>query len=444
MDRPIKDPKGYMFAAVGGLFACIGLLGFLIQFATGEAMFDVQGMGPRARRPLGQEFAFVFFSFGQLFLFVGLALVAESRKSRVIRYALALGNGAAAAVAFAAMFAGAAGLGNFGLALPLVWCAFLAGAYVCGTRHPGYVHSEEMERIREQPPDPENRSSPEPVIAPSPQTADRDAPPALAPLWKRMLIAGLVAWLFPVVFFNVVFALFLLPRMEIDDSFVYVFVAIGSVFLGFFFSVPVMAFVYFASKFGRQGARSLESGYREFAARLGGELVTRKVPLFGFSIPHAVLFKHGDTPTVLDLDTVGSGKSQTTYTRITFELPRETIVSCQVLPQGMLSSVGALLGAQDVRLGWDAFDDQFVIKTSDEHRAGQLLDREVQQDLLRLKQFGEDQTRRNRAPVGHIELDLRDRKLQLSLRGFLQESEALLAYYEACVRIFDRVAARLS
>ena len=100
---------GYVFAALGGLFTFVCLGGYLLQLVIGEAMFQVEGPGLRARRPLGQEFVFMFFAVGQVFMFVGLALVAGSRKGRVVRFALAIGNVAVALAALATVIATASG-----------------------------------------------------------------------------------------------------------------------------------------------------------------------------------------------------------------------------------------------------------------------------------------------------------------------------------------------
>jgi hypothetical protein len=64
----------------------------------------------------------------------------------------------------------------------------------------------------------------------------------------------------------------------------------------------------------------------------------------------------------------GSGKSQTTYTRFRASYPHRLELGLRLTRQGLLSGLGKLLGAQDIEVGEEGFDDAVVVKGRDPQR----------------------------------------------------------------------------
>jgi len=89
-----------LFAAAGGFFAFVGATMLFLQILWGEWPFNVEGQ----QKPLGVEFAGVFFTFGQMFLFFGSAKATSQPNRRGLFYYLALGNGVLALGLFGALF----------------------------------------------------------------------------------------------------------------------------------------------------------------------------------------------------------------------------------------------------------------------------------------------------------------------------------------------------
>jgi hypothetical protein len=68
-----------------------------------------------------------------------------------------------------------------------------------------------------------------------------------------------------------------------------------------------------------------------------------------------------------------SGKHQTTYTRYRVSYPKSLDMGLRLTRQGMLSGIGKLLGAQDIEVGEQGFDDAVVVKGRDPERVVQFL-----------------------------------------------------------------------
>lgn len=69
----------------------------------------------------------------------------------------------------------------------------------------------------------------------------------------------------------------------------------------------------------------------------------------------------------LDVYTVSSGKTtSTTYTRMRLPFINPRKFHFEVYRKGPFSNIGKSLGMQDIEIGYDSFDNEFVIKGNDE------------------------------------------------------------------------------
>lgn len=100
-----------------------------------------------------------------------------------------------------------------------------------------------------------------------------------------------------------------------------------------------------------------------------------------FSMPK-VTGKYKGFDYVLEIITEGDGESSTTYTLMTMNVPGPPGYNLQVYPEGLLSKVGKMLGAQDIQIGNKAFDDTFMIKSKTPDKIDKLLTRDVQRKML--------------------------------------------------------------
>lgn len=82
-----------------------------------------------------------------------------------------------------------------------------------------------------------------------------------------------------------------------------------------------------------------------------------------------------------------SGRSSTTYTRITLALKSPAAGTLGLSPEGFLSGLGRALGMQDVQVGNERFDKSFIVKSSPPEFAPAMLGDPMLQDaLLRLRE----------------------------------------------------------
>ena len=206
---------------------------------------------------------------------------------------------------------------------------------------------------------------------------------------------------------------------------------------------PVAGILLVVTLLGRDAQRRQFAAFTDLAARVRGEVVQRKAALWGYPIARAVVFQYGQVPCVLDVEVVGSGKHRRYFTRLTFDLERFVTFQCRITPEHALSALGSLLGEQDVRLGWEEFDQSFVVKANDELRAPDILHRPVQQALLQLR----SEQRRQLGfgiVVGYVDLRVQGRLVQFRTLGRPTSGEQLLAAIQSFARVFDLLSPRLA
>lgn len=92
---------------------------------------------------------------------------------------------------------------------------------------------------------------------------------------------------------------------------------------------------------------------------------------------------------VLDTYTVSTGKSSVTYTRMRAPFVNLDSFYFKIYRSGMFSELGKLLGMEDINIGYDEFDEDFVIKSNSEEKVRKLFSKE------RIRALIQDQPRIN-------------------------------------------------
>jgi len=113
---------------------------------------------------------------------------------------------------------------------------------------------------------------------------------------------------------------------------------------------------------------SQEQVWREFARELGAEFIAGGSMWGGDKI--VVRVNHWTV--ILDVHTVVAGYTSITCTRIRAPYLNRDKFRFRVYHKDIFSSIGVLLGAQDVEIGNADFDREFVVKTNDEAKVRQL------------------------------------------------------------------------
>ena len=76
--------------------------------------------------------------------------------------------------------------------------------------------------------------------------------------------------------------------------------------------------------------------------------------------------KHNNWTIYLDTYTVSTGKSSITYTRMRAPFIIQKKFLFKVYRKGVFSNIGKALGMQDIEIGYDYFDNDYIIKGNDE------------------------------------------------------------------------------
>ncbi len=93
----------------------------------------------------------------------------------------------------------------------------------------------------------------------------------------------------------------------------------------------------------------------------------------GFWGRDVLRYQSGEWEITLDIYTVSSGDSSTTYTRMRAPFVNRDGLYFKICREGFFASIGKFFGMQDILIGDPYFDDNFIIKGNDENRIRLLL-----------------------------------------------------------------------
>lgn len=117
------------------------------------------------------------------------------------------------------------------------------------------------------------------------------------------------------------------------------------------------------------GANSTDAGRRavwaQLAEKRGGEYLDEKRPFWSTERRDQLDLRVGSAVVRVDVRITGFGKSKEAYTRARARFTLGRGPAFHVAPAGALASVGRALGAQDLPLGHQRFDRDFIVKGQD-------------------------------------------------------------------------------
>jgi hypothetical protein len=122
---------------------------------------------------------------------------------------------------------------------------------------------------------------------------------------------------------------------------------------------------------------SKEEIWRQFAAQTGSHYVPG-----GFWKGDKIEATHDSWTVVLDTFTVSTGKTSVTYTRMRAPYAVADGFHFTVYRQGFFSEIGKWFGMQDVTVGYEDFDRDFIIKGNDEGKLLQLFSNQKIRELI--------------------------------------------------------------
>lgn len=102
----------------------------------------------------------------------------------------------------------------------------------------------------------------------------------------------------------------------------------------------------------------------------------------GFWKGDKVQASHGPWTITLDTYTVSTGKSSITYTRMRAPFVNTESFRFTVYRKGIFSDIGKWFGMQDIEIGDEAFDRDFILKSNQELKLQELLGSSGLRDLI--------------------------------------------------------------
>lgn len=113
---------------------------------------------------------------------------------------------------------------------------------------------------------------------------------------------------------------------------------------------------------------STEEVWRQLCVEIGAQFVGG-----GFWKGNKVQGTHGPWTITLDTYTVSNGKTSTTYTRMRAPFVDPEGFRFVVYRRGIFSDIGKWLGMQDIEIGEEDFDRDFILKSDEETKLRELL-----------------------------------------------------------------------
>lgn len=177
--------------------------------------------------------------------------------------------------------------------------------------------------------------------------------------------------------------------------------------------------------------------WRQISSDLAGEFVDG-----GFWEENAVTYNHGEWRIVLDTrtETTYTGATMMTmqYTRMRAPFINKDGLYFDISNEGFFSSIGKLLGMQDIVVGDQVFDDRFLIKGNSPEKIRLLLADERIRELIRKQPNIHLRIKDDEGMFGTDFPDGVD-ELHFECAGVIKETEVLKDLFELFCVILERL-----
>lgn len=125
---------------------------------------------------------------------------------------------------------------------------------------------------------------------------------------------------------------------------------------------------------------SKEEIWRKLATQIEGEFIDG-----GFFNKDKVIAKHGEWEITLDTITRSSGKSRRIFTRIQAPYVNKDGFRFRIYRAGLFTGLGKFFGIEDLEVGYEEFDRDFVIQGNDPYKLEMLFENERIRHLISLQ-----------------------------------------------------------
>jgi hypothetical protein len=173
--------------------------------------------------------------------------------------------------------------------------------------------------------------------------------------------------------------------------------------------------------------------WRQLASEIGAEFVEGK-----FTKSERIVAKHAKWTVTLDTFVVMAGNTAIPFTRLRAPFVNADGFRFQISRRNSLTEVGKFFGMQDIDIGIETFDHDFVIQGSDESKLRSLF---LSTELRRLVDAQKDLKLSVKDDEGWFGSDFPEGvdELYFTTAGFIKEPERLKLMFELFATTLDRL-----
>jgi hypothetical protein len=149
-------------------------------------------------------------------------------------------------------------------------------------------------------------------------------------------------------------------------------------------------------------------------------------------------YKHKNWTIYLDTYTVSTGKSSTTYTRMRVPFINQKKFLFKIYRRGVFSNIGKALGMQDIEIGYDYFDNDYIIKGNDEILLRRFFQNHKMRNLIEKQSRILLEIKDNEGRFGPKFND-NESELYFMVIGVIKDKERIKNLFELFVKIMDEL-----
>lgn len=147
-------------------------------------------------------------------------------------------------------------------------------------------------------------------------------------------------------------------------------------------------------------------------------------------------YEHKNWTIFLDTYTVSTGKSSTTYTRMRVPFINPNKFHFKIYRKGIVSNIGKALGMQDIEIGYDWFDNEYIIKGNDEILLRRLLQNHQIRNLIERQSKIVLEIKDNEGMFGPKFKD-NESELSFMVVGVIKDKDRLKKLFELFIKVIN-------
>ena len=145
---------------------------------------------------------------------------------------------------------------------------------------------------------------------------------------------------------------------------------------------------------------------------------------------------HNNWTIYLDTYTVSTGKSSITYTRMRVPFINLKKFHFKVYRRGIVSNIGKALGMQDIEIGYDYFDNDYIIKGNDEVLLRRFFQNHKIRDLIERQSKMVLEIKDNEGKFGPKFND-NESELSFIVVGVIKDKDRLKSLFDLFVKVIN-------